>query len=108
MSKQLSFSVLVALVLSLAACAPTEGSCAFMQTGVQACAEFSGGRTDLTPSSCTSQFSGTYSDSLCVTEGRVGGCQVVRNNVTLTTWFYSGTTDLIRANCPAGQTFVAP
>jgi len=89
-------------------CADLEGSCAFTQSGIQVCAEFSGGRTDLTADSCASTFRGTYSDAQCATAGRVGGCRMVTGSVTATTWFYAGSVATIRAACPGGSTFVMP
>lgn len=102
-----SMLVIVAVACSAAACGEADHTASCLL--ITKCQEFVGTNLSEAQTSCQT-LSGTWLEIPCSRTYAVGGCQETVGTAhpsTRTTWYYTGTVDDVRAQCPNG-TFVAP
>lgn len=84
-------------------------ACDFRSDGENRCQERRGTQAANPPAyqALCSASDGTYNDTGCPSEGRVGGCQVGSSEVI--DWYYDTTETVVRERCAReDQTFVSP
>jgi hypothetical protein len=106
---------LAAVLVGCGGPATTGPSCVGQTAGLSVCIDFIGvtaSEMGQLQSTCSTNFSGTWSTGPCSRVGVIGGCSYMVQSLEEITWFNSSsglTSDQVRQSCvQANQNFVSP